>query len=35
MINSKILKELQKYFDIVERFRGKTIGQIKHDLKIQ
>lgn len=35
MINSKILKELQKYFDIVEKLRGKTIWQIKQELKIQ
>jgi hypothetical protein len=35
MINSKILKELQKYFTIIEKYRGKSIKQIRDELKIQ
>lgn len=34
MLNSKILKELQKYFAIIEKYRGKTIKQIRDDLHI-
>lgn len=35
MISWKILRELQKYFDIVESFRGMTIWEIKNHLQIQ
>ncbi len=34
MLNSKILKELQKYFDILDKYRGKTIKDIRDDLHI-
>lgn len=35
MLNSKIIKELQKYFDIIERYRNRTLKEIKQELKIQ
>lgn len=35
MLNSKVLIELQKYFAIIEKHRGKTIKQIKDELHIE
>lgn len=35
MINSKILQNLQKYFSIIEKYRNKSIWDIKRDLQIQ
>lgn len=34
MLNSKVLQELQKYFAIIEKYRGKTIKEIRDDLHI-
>ena len=34
MINSKILNYMLPYFEIIEKSKGKTIGEIKNELKL-
>lgn len=35
MLNSKVLQELQKYFIIIEKYRGKNIKEIRDELHIK
>jgi hypothetical protein len=35
MLNSKVLIELQKYFTIIEKYRGKTIKEIRDEMHIE